>query len=223
MHCCGKIRDLPRVAPVPPDPPPPVELGEATTVVQLGEVDKPAGVVDGTVLVAAVGGDAAAAPPAGWVSHGSALFDNIFAGFNWETEIFVHVVVDASLEPASYNFVGAANWTDIWMVAVQNVDNALPVSDATAEPAVPTSGLTSNGASCAVARNGSLLLRFEAANAENRSAGPAGMTALPGSPIDVTFNADSEAVNAGATGDRDSTYTNPQTWTVHMVVLQPVP
>jgi hypothetical protein len=164
--------------------------------------------------------------PAGFVKQGdSAFFDAAFATFNWEQEVFLKVVVDAGLEPASYSFTGGV-FTDIWMVALHNVDNVTPVpaGGTTARPVAAGGevGMVSNGASCTVLREGSLLLRFESANAENRATGPAGMTGLPGSPIDTTFNADFEdGLLAGSTGDKDSTYTNPQTWAVIMIVLQP--
>jgi hypothetical protein len=231
---CGRVSRAPAptppappTPPTPPAPPPPVELGDSTSSSGAGNesVARPAGVVDGTVLVACVGHNASPITvPAGFVKQGnSANFDAGFAGFNWEQELFLKVVVDAGLEPASYSFTGGV-FTDIWMVAVQNADSVapVPVGGTTARPVAPTTGTTANGASCTVARGGSLLLRFESANAENRATGPAGMTALPGSPIDTTFNADfQDGLVAGATGDKDSTYTNTQTWVVHMIVLQP--
>jgi hypothetical protein len=208
-----------------------VTLGDSISSSGAGNetVTKPAGVVDGTVLVACVGHNASPiTPPANFVKQGdSANFDAVFAGFNWEQEVYLKVVVNAAGEPASYSFTGGV-FTDIWMVAVQNVDNVtpVPVGGTTARPvgAGGTTGTVANGASCTVARDGSLLLRFEAANAENRATGPAGMTALPGSPIDTTFNADyQDDLPVGSTGDKDSTYTNTQTWAVHMIVLQPLP
>jgi len=211
---------------------PPVELGDSTSSSGAGNetVAKPAGVVNGTVLVACVGHNMSPiTPPAGFVQQGnSATFDAGFAGFNWQQEVYLKVVVDAASEPASYSFTGGT-FTDIWMVAVHNVDNAVPVpaGGTTARPVAPATGTTANGASCTVARDGSLLLRFETSNSENRATGPPGMTPLPGSPIDTSFNADYEHdLLAGATGDRDSTYTNTQTWIVHMIVLQaecPIP
>lgn len=205
-----------------------VTLGDSTSSFGGGNetVAKPAGVIDGTVLVAAVGHNMSPiTPPAGFVQQGnSAIFDAGFAGFSWEQEVYLKVVVNAAGEPASYSFTGGT-FTDIWMVAVQNVDNVTPVpaGGTTARPVAPATGTTANGASCTVAREGSLLLRFETANSENRATGPAGMTALPGSPIDTSFNADyQDDLDAGSTGDKDSTYTNTQTWAVHMIVLQPL-
>lgn len=204
-----------------------VTLGDSTNSTGGGNesVAKPAGVVDGTVLVACVGHNSSPiTPPADFVQQGSsASFDAVFAGFNWEQEVYLKVVTNAAGEPASYSFTGGT-FTDIWMVAVQNVDNVTPVpaGGTTARPVAPATGTTSNGASCTIAREGSLLLRFETANSENRATGPAGMTALPGSPIDTSFNADyQDDLDVGSTGDKDSTYTNTQTWAVHMIVLQP--
>lgn len=208
-----------------------VTLGDSTTLIDPSGTDtvaKPAGVVDGTVLIACVGHNVGGlTPPTGFVKQGnSANFDSGFAGFNWETELFLKVVTNAGTEPASYDFSNGG-YTDVWLVAVQHVDNMTPVPAGgnTSRPVAAggTTGTTANGASCTVARAGSLLLRFEASDSENRATGPAGMTALPGSPIDTTFNADyDDGLPAGSTGDKDSTYTNTQTWATHMIVLQPL-
>lgn len=223
----GQVLTWDGVKPVWASPATPAALGDSTSSfgVDNETVAKPAGVVNGTVLVACVGHNASPITvPAGFVKQGlSATFDAGFAGFSWEQEVFVKVVTNAAGEPATYSFTGGV-FTDIWMVAVQGCDGFQPVpaGGTTARPVAPTTGMVANGASCTVARDGSLLLRFEAANSENRATGPAGMTALPGSPIDTTFNADYEdGLSSGVTGDKDSTYTNTQTWVVHMIVLQP--
>lgn len=218
--CCGSLRPTVSQTPVPP-----ATLGAATTVTAPGgdaEIARPFGVTDGSVLVAAVGhNDGSITPPTGFVKYGdSANYDIGFAGFNWEQEVFVKLVPDASAEPATYTW-GGGGYTDVWLVSVHDVDQVAPVADITSMPAAPATGTSSVGASVTATRDGSLLLRFESTDPDDRSAGPAGMSALPGSPFDVTFHADSLAVDAGDTGDKDSTFPGTETWVVHMVVLQP--
>jgi hypothetical protein len=231
MSCCGTFRlsDEPSCCgsfrPTSVEPPPePVAVIDAThSDPGIDTVDKPAGVVDGTWLVAAVGSDVdVLTPPAGFVQVGNtAYFDNIFAGFSWSQKIYAKEVTSAGTEPATYTFSGAS-YTDIWLVALANASG---VGDITERPVGigGTTGTTSNGASVTALADGAMLLRFESANQFNRDTEPPGMTPLAGSPFDTSFNADSESLSAGASGDRDATYAVTQTWVVHMVAVEPLP
>ncbi len=155
-----------------------------------------------------VGSDIVSSTPSGLTE----LLSGTFAG--WTHKLYIGT--GAVTGPLSF---APGGYTDMFGLALQGVDRSSAVSG------TPTNnqgtGTTATGLSIDVARNGSMLFLGSISSVGARSGGPAGMSPATGSPYDTNMYVDFQAVDAGATGNKTSTYGS-ESWIMQMIALQPV-
>ena len=169
------------------------------------DVPRPAGVVAGDALVAAIGarGNPTITAPAGW-----SLVRLDISGSTVRQAIFVHVA--GGSEPASYTFgLSSAQSAAGGIVAYSGVDATAPIDAHGGQANLSSNTMTAP--SITTTGSGRMLLAFYAtANATAQTA-PSGMTeryddAVTSSRYKVTAAGDDQLLAAaGATGSRDAT------------------
>ena len=187
-----------------------------------GSITKPAGTIDGDVMVAMSvcdpdGTAATLTAPAGWTQIGG----DGTSGTSIRGRIWRRV---ASGEGASYSF-GASGSTDcaVKIVSYTGVDTTTPILVVPSWAYGLSAGTSVVAPSVSPGSAGTLVCLFGSQNAGNFSQ-PSGMTEIADSaPAGWAVSAvDYEAVSSGATGTRTSTHSVSELWIAASLVLNPV-
>lgn len=182
----------------------------------VGSIAKPTGTWDCLVLVLWCYGQDAAQPTTmtGWTLVRDTTVTN---GVGIRQRTFVRPGASGAA-PSSFA-ITTSSYTDARIDGFLDVDQTTPVPDSTENSGI--TGTTATGLSVNGVADSLLYLASAGYNAQSTST-PTGMT-----PREVNFDGSSnnvwtQAVGAGATGNRTFTLSTNDVWACHMILLQPV-